>query len=224
MVCRMRFLAAVGIFLLVIVGVLLKETGYFAPEIVFGFMNTYPTLAPLIFITLFVVMTLLLLPTLPLNIGAGFLWGAYLGGLYTLVGASLGAAIAFMVSRYFAAEFLNRHLRNRTWIWLFEQVQKQDWKIVAFTRINPIFPTALLNYLFGITPIKFLPYLFTTIVFIAPAVLFFTYLGDSIGGFVLHGNAYQFVQNILGASAAITIIFLFRFGLKRLFENRKRNG
>ena len=31
-------------------------------------------------------------------------------------------------------------------VWLLEQVSKQDWKLVAFTRINPIFPTAALNY------------------------------------------------------------------------------
>lgn len=220
---RKRFIAAVGILLLATTGVLLKEAGYLAPEIFFGFLNAHPMLAPIAFVALFVLMTLLLLPTLPLNLGAGFLWGPYLGGFYTVVGASLGAAIAFLVSRHFAAELLNRYFRHRTWIWLMEQVHKQDWKVVAFTRINPIFPTALLNYFFGLTPIRFGSYLATTVVFIAPMALVFAYLGDSVGGFLLRGNAYQFAQNILGASAAITIILLLRFGLKRLFEYRRRD-
>ena len=219
---RKRFIAAVGILILAATGFALKEAGYLAPETIFSFLNAHPILAPAAFVALFVVMTLLVLPTLPLNLGAGFLWGPYWGGFYTVVGASLGAAIAFLVSRYLAAELLNRHFRHRTWIWLLEQVRQQDWKVVAFTRINPIFPTAPLNYFFGLTTIKFWPYLLATVLFIAPMAVLFAYLGDSVGGFVLRGNAYQFVQNILGASAAITMLILLRFGLKRLLKGRRR--
>jgi uncharacterized membrane protein YdjX (TVP38/TMEM64 family) len=221
MVRRKRFIFAVGILVLATAGLALKEAGYLAPETVFGFLDAHPLLAPLAFIVLLVAMTLLLLPTLPLNLGAGFLWGPYLGGFYTVTGASIGAAIAFLVSRYLAAELVNRHFRHRTWIWLLEQVRQQDWKVVAFTRINPIFPTAPLNYFFGLTSIPFWSYLLATVVFIAPMAVLFAYLGDSVGGFLLRGDDYQFVQNILGASATITVLFALRFGLKHLLESRK---
>lgn len=217
---RKRFIAAMVILLLVAVGFALKGAGYLAPEAVFGFLNAHPLLAPVVFVALFMLMTLLLLPTLPLNLGAGLLWGPYMGGGYTVLGASLGAAIAFLVSRYFAAELLNRHFRHRAWIWLLEEVRQQDWKIVAFTRINPIFPTAPLNYFFGLTSIKFWPFLLATVLFIAPMAFLFAYLGDSVGGFLLRGDAHQFMQNILGASAAITVLFVLRFGLKRLLKIR----
>ena len=139
---RKRFFVVVGLLVLAVVGLALKEKGYLAPDAVFGFLDAHPLLAPLAFLALFVVMTLLLLPTLPLNLGAGFLWGPYWGGLYTVIGASIGASLAFLVSRYLAASFVDRHFRHRTWLWLLEQVRQQNWKIVAFTRINPIFPTA----------------------------------------------------------------------------------
>lgn len=218
-----RVVALVVMFLLVTTGFLLKEAGYFDPEFIFGFLKAYPLIAPLSFIALLATMSLLLLPTLPLNLGAGFLWGPYVGGLYVLTGSSLAAAIAFLIARYLAAEFLNRGFRHRRWAWVLDQVSKQDWKTVAFTRINPIFPTALLNYFFGITPIKFTTYILTTVTFIAPIILLFAYLGDSIGGFLIQGRTVQFVQNILGASIAITILFLLRLGLKRLFKDQCKN-
>lgn len=217
---RKRFIFAAGLLVLAVAGLALKEAGYLAPETIFGFLDAHPLLAPVAFLALLVVMTLLLLPTLPLNLGAGFLWGPYWGGFYTVVGASIGAALAFLISRYLAAELVNRHFRHRTWVWLLEQVRQQDWKVVAFTRINPIFPTAPLNYFFGLTSIPFWSYLLATIIFIAPMAFLFAYLGDSVGGFLLRGDAYRFVQNILGASAAITVLFALRHGLKNLLKNR----
>jgi len=101
---------------------------------------------------------------------------------------------------------------------LMEQVRQQNWKVVAFTRINPIFPTAPLNYFFGLTEIPFWSYLMATAIFIAPFAFLFAYLGDSVGGFLLRGDAYQFVQNILGASAAITALFALRLALKNLLN------
>lgn len=218
---RKRLIAAAGILSFVATGFALNEAGYLDPEITFSFLNSHPVLAPAAFIAIFVVMTLLGLPTLPLNLGAGFLWGPYWGGFYTFFGASIGAAIAFLASRYIAADLLNRHFRHRAWIWLLEQVRQQDWKVVAFTRINPIFPTSLLNYFFGLTAIKFRPYLLATMVFIAPMALLFAYLGDSVGGFMLRGNADQFVHSILGVSAAISMLILLRFGLRLLLKGRR---
>lgn len=217
---RKRFIFACGLLLLAIAGVLLKQAGYLAPEAIFGFLDSHPLLAPLAFLGLLVAMTLLLLPTLPLNLGAGFLWGPYWGGFYTVAGASVGAALAFLISRYLAADLVNRHFRHRTLVWLLEEVRRQNWKVVAFTRINPIFPTAPLNYFFGLTAIPFWSYLLATVVFIAPMAFLFAYLGDSVGGFLLRGDAYRFVQNILGASAAITVLLGLRFALKRLFKDR----
>lgn len=221
---RKRFLAAAALLTLATIGFVLKETGYLAPEAVFSFLDAHPLLAPLAFLALFVAMTLMLLPTLPLNLGAGVIWGAYWGGFYTVVGATIGAALAFLISRYLAGDFVDRHFRQKTWLWLMEQVREQNWKVVAFTRINPIFPTAPLNYFFGLTAIPFWSYLLSTVVFIAPMAFLFAYLGDSVGGFLLRGNAYQFVQNLLGASAAVTLLFALRFGLKRLLKDRYRKN
>lgn len=221
---RKRFLIVAGLLVLAIVGFALRQAGYLAPKAVFDFLDAHPLLAPVAFLGLFVVMTLLLLPTLPLNLGAGFLWGPYWGGVYTVAGAAIGASLAFLISRYLAADFADRHFRHRTWLWLIKEVEEQSWKIVAFTRINPIFPTAPLNYFYGLTSIPFWSYLLATVVFIAPMAFLFAYLGDSVGGFLLRGDAQQFVQNLLGASAAVTILFVLRFALKQLLKSRNKES
>ena len=60
---------------LVIGAYLLRRAGYISPEQVMGFLQAHSTLAPVLFIALYAVLPSLMLPTLPLAIGAGFLWG-----------------------------------------------------------------------------------------------------------------------------------------------------
>lgn len=216
---RKRFFFAVGVIVLAIVGFALKRQGYLAPELVFGFLKTHPVLAPLVFVTLYIVMTVLLLPTLPLTLGAGFLWGPYWGCLYTVLGASLGAALAFLISRYLASDFINNRFRHRAWTWLIEQVESQSWKIIAFTRINPIFPSGPLNYFYGLTSIPFWRYFVSSVLFIIPTAFVFSYLGYSVGGFFLRGEAYHVVENLLGVSAAVTALIALRLVMMRYFRS-----
>lgn len=217
---RKRFLFACLLAVLTLAGFMLKQAGYLAPGTMFGFLHSHPLLAPLIFLVVYIVMTVLLLPTLPLNVGAGALWGPWWGGIYTVIGASLGAALAFLISRYLAADFAKRHFQHPTWVWLLNEIKQRNWKIVAFTRINPIFPTAPLNYFYGLTTVPFWSYFVSTIVFIAPMAILFAYLGDSVGGFLLRGESFQIMQNLLGVSAAVSVFFLFRMILKYLNRDR----
>jgi len=217
---KKKLITIAGILLLGAVGFAFRDLRYFSPEDIFRFLELNPFIAPLAFITIFVLMTLLALPTLPLNIGAGFLWGPFLGGFYTVLAASLGAGIAFCLARYLAGDFLYGRFRKLRWFSLVDQVDRSGWKVIAFTRLNPIFPTAILNYLFGLTAIKFWPYYFSTVIFISPMVMIFAYLGDSAGGIVLRDADYQYTQTIFGISAALTMLLLLYFGFKRFLAGR----
>jgi uncharacterized membrane protein YdjX (TVP38/TMEM64 family) len=74
------------------------------------FLGENPFLAPTLFILIYAVMVLFFLPTLPMNLLGGLIWGTYLGGALTVVGASLGSTCAFLMARYFAYEFISRNL------------------------------------------------------------------------------------------------------------------
>jgi uncharacterized membrane protein YdjX (TVP38/TMEM64 family) len=59
-------------------------------------------------------------------------------------------------------------------------VARHGWKIVAFTRLIPVFSFSLLNYAFGLTRISFWPYLAATFVCMLPATIAFVYFSSNL--------------------------------------------
>ena len=160
------------------------------------FLKNYQILAPVLFILIYILMIIFLIPTLPMNLGAGFLWGGFLGGAISLVSTSFGAIIAFIISRYIIHDYFNNKFDSRIWQWLKQRIQKNDWKIIAFTRINPIFPFALTSYFWfmnaGFFFKIFYPDCFTGYF----TGFLFSYLGHSIGGIILGEKNGQILQKI----------------------------
>ena len=98
----------------------------------------------------------LLLPGGFLSIGGGFFFGLWWGFLITLVGNVGGAAISFFISRWLGRRWLRRRLmRNSTLEALEPAVEREGWKIILLSQLHPLFPTSLLNYLYGLTTIRF---------------------------------------------------------------------
>jgi len=160
-------------------------------------------------------MIIFLVPTLPMNIGAGFLWGALGGGIITLVSATTGASLAFLVSRYLVHDYFEQKFKNgRTWSWLQNEMKNQSWKAVAFTRANPAFPFGLLSYFFGLTKITFGSYFWSTAGFIFPGVFVFAAIGASLGGLVLDGETSAILNNVFLAGVFVALVVLLRFVVK----------
>jgi uncharacterized membrane protein YdjX (TVP38/TMEM64 family) len=131
---------------------------------------------PLTFILVYALAAVLFLPGSVLTLAGGALFGPLWGTLFNLTGATLGAALAFLVSRYLAADWVRRRVGGRA-NRLIEGVEAEGWRFVAFTRLVPLFPFNLLNYALGLTRIPFLHYVLATAVCMAPAALAFTWLG-----------------------------------------------
>lgn len=112
----------------------LQRAGYLTPENILSYLRLYPTLAPALFVLIYALMVTFLLPTLPLNLAAGFLWGSLFGCALSIAAATLGASWSFLLARYLGRDFLEERFTNRAWRWLRHEIDKQDWKAVAFTR------------------------------------------------------------------------------------------
>ena len=98
----------------------------------------------------------LLLPGGLLSIGGGFFFGLWWGFLIVFVGNITGAAIAFFISRWVGRGWLRQKLRhNPTFDALEPAVEREGWKIILLSQLHPLFPTSLLNYLYGLTAVRF---------------------------------------------------------------------
>ncbi|MCD6527240.1 MAG: TVP38/TMEM64 family protein, partial [Desulfuromonas sp.] len=121
------------------------------------------------------------IPGLPLTILGGILFGPVWGVVYTISGATCGACVAFLVARYLGRDWIRTKLTAPRWQKLDENVANNGWKVVAFTRLIPLFPFNLLNYAFGLTNIRFSHYAITSFICILPATIAFISLSSSLG-------------------------------------------
>jgi uncharacterized membrane protein YdjX (TVP38/TMEM64 family)/Fe-S oxidoreductase len=137
-------------------------------------------LAPAIYILIYSLAPVLLLPGLPLTIAGGILFGPFWGVVYTITGATIGASLAFLTARYLARDWVKGKLSGPRWEKLDMDVARHGWKVVAFTRLIPAFPFNLLNFAFGLTGIPFLHYALATFIFMLPACIAFIVFSSSI--------------------------------------------
>jgi uncharacterized membrane protein YdjX (TVP38/TMEM64 family) len=113
------------------------------------------------FIGLYILLTVLAIPGTPLTLAAGAIFGSFLGIVYVSIASIIGAALCFLISRYFARDVVSRWLASRKAFQKLNQMtEKHGDIIVAITRLVPIFPYNLLNYGFGLTNISFKTYFF----------------------------------------------------------------
>jgi uncharacterized membrane protein YdjX (TVP38/TMEM64 family) len=121
---------------------------------------------------------LLLLPGGILMMGSGLFFGLWWGLFLNLAGTLLGAAIAFGVSRKLGRQWVARRLvRYRKWEALDAAIARDGWKIIFFSQVHPLFPSSLLNYLYGVTRIQFGICMLWVLIAQAPGLFLYAYLG-----------------------------------------------
>ena len=132
--------------------------------------------APLLFMAIYALATVLFMPGSVMTLAGGALFGPVLGTLYNLTGATLGAALAFLIARYLASDWVQRRTGGSLKR-LKEGVEKEGWRFVAFVRLVPIFPFNLLNYALGLTRIPFWHYVIASYLCMLPGAIAYTWLG-----------------------------------------------
>ena len=132
--------------------------------------------APLGHVILFAIATVLFVPGVIFSLAGGVLFGPVLGTVLNLIGATLGATLAFLASRYLAADWIRRKAGGRL-DRLTEGVDAEGWRFIAFVRLVPLFPFNLLNYALGLTRIPLAQYVVASLICMVPGSIAYTYLG-----------------------------------------------
>ena len=169
-----------------------------------------------IFIGVYAVATVLLAPGAILTIGAGFAFGLWKGFLAVSAGSTLGAALAFLVARFIARDRVeaiakgNEKFRN-----IDNAIGQQGAKLVFLLRLSPVIPFNLSNYLYGLTGVKFWPYVLASWIGMMPGTLLYVYIGTAgkaavsaaAGGEAMkHGWQYWTFMSVgLAATIVVTI-------------------
>lgn len=161
---------------------------------------------------LFVLAIVALVPGSVLSVTAGITYGLW-GAPIAVIGATVGSVIAYLIARHLMRDTVDawigrsRHLRA-----VEDAVNEEGWHVVALVRLSPLLPFNIQNYLFGITHIRFWPYVWATFFGILPGTVFDVYLG-SIGNRPLDERSWlEWV--VLGTGLAATGLLLWLVGRK----------
>ncbi|PKM42952.1 MAG: TVP38/TMEM64 family protein [Gammaproteobacteria bacterium HGW-Gammaproteobacteria-1] len=168
---------------------------------------------PLVFMAIYALGTVLFLPGSVLTLTGGALFGPVWGTFYNLTGATTGATLAFLVARYLAADWAERHSGGRIGQ-IKKGVEDEGWRFVAFVRLVPLFPFNALNYALGLTRIRLWHYVLTSYVCMLPGAIAYTYLGYAGREAVAGGEGL--IQKILLALALLAMAMFLPRLIKRL--------
>jgi uncharacterized membrane protein YdjX (TVP38/TMEM64 family) len=164
--------------------------------------------APILFLLLYALATVLFVPGSLLTVAGGALFGPILGTLWNLTGATLGATLAFIVARYVASDWVAARSGERLGR-LMRGVEEEGWRFVAFVRLVPLFPFNLMNYALGLTRIRLREYVLASFVGMAPGALAYTYLGYA-GREAVSGQAGAIRKALLALALLAIVAFLPR--------------
>jgi uncharacterized membrane protein YdjX (TVP38/TMEM64 family) len=178
---------------------------------------------PVVFVLVYIVSTVLLLPGAILTLGAGFLFGIR-GVIVVSIGSTLGATLAFLVSRYFARGWVAGKIEgNAKFRAIDKAVGDEGWRIVLLTRLSPVFPFNLLNYAYGITRVSLRHYFFASWVGMLPGAVLYVYIGSlagslaTMGGEVRERTTLEWAFYVFGLAIAVVVtIYVTRLARRAL--------
>jgi len=176
-------------------------------------VDGFGVLGPLVYGVAYVLATVLFVPGSALTVGAGVAFGVVGGTILVSFAATTGAALCFLLARYLLRSRVERWVAgNEKFAAIDRAVAREGWKIVALTRLSPVFPFNLLNYSYGLTGIGFWPYVLASWVAMIPGSLLYVCIGaagaqvaESASGAGSWGKTAMQVAGLL-ATLAVTIL------------------
>ncbi len=197
-----------GMIILLMIGVFsfaIERYGEGHLSTILSWVESRGNLAPLIFILVNVLGLALAIPQTLFTVVAGVLFGAFKGAVFSLIGMSFGSVLAFILGRFvFRKMILQKFGANRSFLDLERLSDKHPLKVLALSRIVPVVPYSVANYLWSVTAIRFVPFLVMSVLCLIPETVFLTAGGHLLKSGVTKGTVdLELVAVLVGAGTVI---------------------
>ncbi len=192
-------------------------TKFSSPTFVRDYFISLGIIGYLVFIGLIALSVVLPMPSTVVAIGGGYVYGLLVGTILALVGTVLGATLSFYLVRIFGEPLLEKVVSKKNYLHFNHLFKKRGTKIALISYALPIFPADSLNFLLGLTNIKYAAFLVILILGSIPRYVIVASLGENLlAGITITSTI------TLGAAVIFILIALFREHLKLiLFKELK---
>ena len=148
------------------------------------FIAQFGDYAPLIFLLLASILPIFLFPPGIFSIIAGYLFGFKLGAILTITAAIIYTNVMFLISRYFARDYIEKFLVRKLSLKEFNRIfgikkNKLAVFLIIF-RLIPILPNSVVSYSYGFTRISFKHYFIANLIGLIPGRLIWLNFGSTL--------------------------------------------
>lgn len=119
------------------------------------------------------------IPTLPVSAASGLAFGMLQGTFIAVVGAGVGALVAFWSSRILARDYFRRKLSGHP-VFAADAPQRTLFWGILLTRLVPLFSFALISYAAGLTSVTTWRFLVASVIGMLPMTFVFAGLGHTL--------------------------------------------
>lgn len=176
-------------------------------------------IGPFILIGVYAIGAVFLLPGSILTLAAGAIYGVMLGYVYAAIASVLGATLAFLVGRTIGRRWVESRLDgNPRFAAIDTAVKSRGWRIVLLTRLSPVLPFNLQNYMYGITGIRLREYVLASWIGMLPGTLLYVYLGSAAAGGAQGDLAKKIMFGVGLVATIIVTIYVTRAAREALEE------
>jgi len=149
--------------------------------------------APLVFLTVHVMASLLFIPRMPLGIVAGMLFGAGWGIAWATSGSVAGAVAGFLIARYVNGRLIDPARLGSVGA----LVERGGWRAVTVVRLVPLVPHSVANYGLGLTRLPLGAYVLGSLLGQLPMTIAYVDLGAA-GESLMLGRAGWLAPTVIG--------------------------
>lgn len=175
--------------------------------------------AAVIYIATFVVLPIFFFPVPVIVLAGGTIFGLFKGTFYTMIGVLINTPIMYFIGRFLLKDFVHNFVDNHMSEKLRNALKSTNQKVLALVlfiiRLSPIFSYNLVNYISGVTEIKFLPYILTTIAGVLPGVIVFINIGEN----VLNVGSKEFFISL----SFLLVLVIISAIISKLFLKKEEN-
>lgn len=197
---------------LVVLSVLLEHVWEGHLSTILNMVREAGPLAPLVYVCVAALASLVFIPQVPLTLLSGVLFGALWGAAWSLAAMAVSGSAAFWLSRHVLRHrLLDRVGEHPSYRKLESLSRSHPAKVVAVSRIVPVMPYPWLSYLLGLTRVRYLTFVFMSFVCMIPETLLLTAGGHILRDGVAHGRLGVREVAILLAAAAV-LFLVVRWG------------
>lgn len=157
-----------------------------------------------LYILLFIIATLFLLPGSILVIAGGIVFGPLLGTLLSLIAATLASSCSFLLARWLGRDLLLKYVgHSHTFQAIEKGIARNGIDFLILTRLIPLFPYNIQNYAYGLTTIAFWPYTLISALTTLPGIVIYTVMASDLAN---EGITLHFILQLCLAGLALFIL------------------